>query len=437
MKFKYKITVLFLIGVIIRCIFVMNVSKGITPDSYHYYTAALNIANGNGYSIFKEKPYYPFYFREPGISYVYSVGISIYKSVNKVEKINYPKTWVYDQMDKDNQVCITIIVFFNAVIQMLALLLLYLSFLRICDYKNVSCWFLLSVVYLPFWIFCTYLWREPYLLLSLSLVTYFWVRYCEGRKLIYLISCGFFIGMTCLFLQIYWLLLVIAVLMIFVKWGVHLRALKHSCVIIVAFLLPVLPWCINVYSYYPDIRICKTLGSALTYEYVEYLNAVRLAGYDPYKISQAQAAEIGFDEKLLETGNAAKVLEYSFNGTYHKGVFEMSKYFVPKDIFKDILGNVWPILKNTFCISGYPVSLTSSVSLFLNLFALIIGVFAVIGVFRNFNLVMNFPVVLFQLSLCFVLSSEERRQLPLLPFLLLFSIQGFIYVKKYVEKIWK
>jgi hypothetical protein len=38
-----------------------------------------------------------------------------------------------------------------------------------------------------------------------------------------------------------------------------------------------LPWMLYVYSFYPDIRIAKTFGCALTYEWIHYVSHHRLA----------------------------------------------------------------------------------------------------------------------------------------------------------------
>ncbi len=77
-----------------------------------------------------------------------------------------------------------------------------------------------------------------------------------------------------------------------------------------------LPWLFYVYSFYPDIRIAKTVGCALTYEWIHYVSYHRRANALGL-MSDRELARFEYEDAYH--GTYDEYFDKSFNGYYrHK-----------------------------------------------------------------------------------------------------------------------
>ena len=102
-----------------------NYHYDITSDTiiYHFSINSsvqvdINIVNGNGYSLCTEKPFYPFYFREPLTSYSMAFVIWIANLFLKVDYIDYPSTLVITDMQPYHQYFLFYIRLFSVLLQL-------------------------------------------------------------------------------------------------------------------------------------------------------------------------------------------------------------------------------------------------------------------------------------------------------------------------------
>ena len=75
----------------------------------------------------------------------------------------------------------------------------------------------------------------------------------------------------------------------------------------------ILPWLIYVYGYYPDIRIAKTVGCALTYEWIHYVSYHRCANAVGL-MSDTELARFEYEDAYH--GTFDEYFDKSFNGYY-------------------------------------------------------------------------------------------------------------------------
>ena len=402
---------------------------GYSSDSAGYYTAAINIVNGNGYSLCTEKPFYPFYFREPLTSYSMAFVIWLVNLFLNIDYIDYPNTLAVSDMQSYHQLFLFYIRLFSALLHIFSLFLFFLTARRKCGDIFAIVFLLICALYLPLVVNPSLVLREPYVFFLLSVISYFWIKYVDSRALFYLVILALVNGLLCLLLQIYWILA--GFLLIFMFWisRKNISVLfKHGLIFLFFFSLPIIPHVYKVYQYYPDTRIIKTLGTALTYEYVSGCDAYRAFGVSPWSARDGDLPNgLKAHSDYFDPNNASKIFERSFDGTYFNEAKRLNDSNKQERIFKYKLNNVLLCFRNTIFVFG----ITYDYAIFKGYFTtkevvkfvivlpcLLLGILSFIGFGAFVKKYWLFvPVLLFHSLFFFVFGDEERRQVMIIPYL--------------------
>lgn len=276
-----KMLLVFSIAILLRAT-VYTYTNGVTssgkyllPDSCGYYQVAVNLANGDGYV--QHPGQEPYYFREPGTIYFYAANVALYKIItgsSVVEPSFGDKGW---PQDRDNERVIKLIRLSQAILQAITLVLFYLLLRQF--FSNVFSFLVAVLVSLwpPLAFFSENLLRENLLLGVLMGMAWTFSSHIQKPAYWKLAVIGIFWGVCALTLQVYMLIGPFLVLFIFLKTKQVLPTAKQGAAIFLLFVLTVSPWLYKVYSFYPDIRIVKSMGCALTMDRVAATRALQYA----------------------------------------------------------------------------------------------------------------------------------------------------------------
>ena len=403
---------------------------GYDPDSREYYTAAINIVNGNGYSKCIEAPFYPFYYREPLTSYSMAFVIWVANLFLNINNIDYPNSLVVSEMQPYHQHLILSIRLFSVLLQMVAIYLFLKTVRRKSSDLFAIVFLLICAVYLPLIINLSLVMREPYVFLGLSILSYMWCKYLDKKKLVYVVLIALTNGILCLFLQPYWVLAVF--ILFFMFWALRKEKvvfLKHGIIYLVFFFLPILPHVYKVYQYYPDVRIIKTLGTALTFECGFGFEAYRAFGVSPWSAKDGDLPNgMKTHAEYFDSHDPAKLFERSFDGTFQKEAERLNSANNPDSIFKYQLDKIILCFRNTVFMVGITYDYgvfhghftAKDIAKFLLVLPyLLFGLFGLIGLcpfMKKYWLLV--PVFFYHSLLFFVYGDEERRQVMLIPYLI-------------------
>ncbi len=197
-------------------------------------------------------------------------------------------------------------------------------------------------------------------------------------------------------------------------------------------IITVLPWLIRSYNSYPDLRILESFGTSLTPEYRNYMGAVSKATYYGL-ISKEQADSL----EVVNFGNLSenKRFKVSLDGTLTR----------KKDSINSLIREPFISIRKINLYSSYfykswfPTKildigtkefLTKKPLLATLLLSpvYIISLFAFLGLIKFYSRFFKINIVFTTLMpLFFILATEYRRMLPVLPFLFLFGMMGIIY----------
>ena len=433
-KYSHIVATILIVAFIFRLAFFVLYPGGLSLDARGYYTAALNIANGNGYSDHAEEPFLPFFFREPVTSYTMSLFVWAWKWISGSPTVPYPSTWSVCQMETSHQTIILFIRIGSSILQLLGLLL-FSSVVKRHSTKTAALVFLsISAVSTPLILYSSLLLREIYLFFFLMLITWFWDRFLLSGKWPYLVATALTGGIICLCLHLYWILLLLFLPFL----AIHLKHQKEKAVVrclvfTLVFFLPTLPWIIKVYHYYPDIRVARTLGSGLTADYTNGLNAYRAFGVDPYYAKQGDLPrDIPVRTDIFSIQDVRKNFQYTFDGTYRIEAARINAENTPSVLFRYYRDRVLLAFRNTVFIVG----ITYDYGVFRGHFAqkdivkfilclpwLLMGILALFGLFpmiKRYWLLM--PAFFYNTLFFFAYGDEERRQYVLIPWIIVLSM---------------
>lgn len=433
---RYIIPIFIFAAIIIRYLFCIIYPNGLSADAQSYYISAINIVNGIGYSDHTESPFIPFYFREPLTSYFIAACIYLYKVLFNITHIDYPLTFNVAEMSTMHYNIILTIRIVNIILQVSAIYLFYRTIRKISP-KIVACIFLMiACIYFPLIYNVIPLLREGYLLFFFSILFYFWVRYIQDNKIKYIIISSLSLGIITLLLHIYILLLIIFIPFIIYYQRSIKHKILHNCIFIILSYTPSLPWLYQVYQFYPDYRIIKTLGSGLSADYIDALNAYRAYGVNPYNCKQEEIPEIEIHPEIFSILNAKEVFENTFSGKYAEEANKIKAITPIHKIIDFKMKSYITAFENTVFQIGITydydllfgnLTFKSFIKLLFSLPYIIMGILAMCGLYsilkRHWLLL---PIFLFHALLFFALGSEERRQLALIPYIIWFAII-FIY----------
>ena len=410
---------------------------GYSPDSREYYTAAINIVNGNGYSKCIEAPFYPFYYREPLTSYSMAFVIWIANLFVNINNIDYPNSMVVSEMQPYHQHFIIYIRLFSILLELVAIYLFFMTVKRKSSDMFAIVFLLICAIYLPLIINLSLVLREPYVFLGLSVLSFLWCKYIDNKKLLYVVLVALTNGILCLFLQVYWTLAVF--ILFFMFWALRKEKalfLKHGILYLVFFSFPILPHVYKVYQYYPDVRILKTLGTALTFECGYGFEAYRAFGVSPWSAKDGDLPKgMKTHAEYFDSHDPAKLFERSFDGTFKKEAERLNSANSIDRIFKYQLDKILLCFRNTVFMVGITYDYgvfhgqysAKDIAKFLVVLPyLLFGLLGLIGLWpfvKKYWLLV--PVFFYHSLLFFVYGDEERRQVMLVPYLICIVIYLF------------
>lgn len=406
------------------------------PDSTGYHNMAIDILETGSHTN---------YFREPGFPYFLAGCYKIFSVFGGNPTRLYPDE--YDIATKKMKVYKSEI-HFAKYIQLFLLILSIMIF-----YSSIKYFFstsiskltvLLCSIYYPFIVSSVYLLREPFLVFLITLSSYFLSQYFIRKKISFLLIASCIIGIGALTFQVVIAFYVVIFIAVF-KNNNELKTILVSVFLtFIVLMITIAPWCYQVYNYYPDIRIVKTIGSSLTYQGISYVLALRNANEEGI-LSDKELSEL--QQKNWYTLSDHDLFERSFNGWYisqsdslnkltstpileksRKKIVQLVKYFSRILIHK----NYSPLS------SSYELTNSEKIiKIILQMFSYIVAFMTVFGIILlpKSKLIYFMPQMMF-VFLFFVLGSESRRFLPAVPFtLFLSSYFTIIYLVPKVKKM--
>ena len=97
-------------------------------------------------------------------------------------------------------------------------------------------------------------------------------------------------------------------------------AAKRCAVVGACFLLTVLPWLHKVYTFYPDVRIARSMGCALTSDWIQFKTSLRFAD-SRHPRARVSGRTTSADELLsmdMYAFTARECFDNAFNGTFRR-----------------------------------------------------------------------------------------------------------------------
>jgi 4-amino-4-deoxy-L-arabinose transferase-like glycosyltransferase len=422
--------ILFLIALIVRSsILLFFDNNQFSPDETGYHRIAVNIVKGNGLSNQEQYPFEKCYFREPGYPFflagIYSV-VNIFHPVKYIDHydINTCKLGV-------NHPEIVTARLVQAVMDSVSIVLLFLIILKVSDEKIAFRTALITGLFFNLAYSSVFLLRESLVVFLLLILNYFFIRYLFSKeKHLWLILIGIVIGLLTLVFQIHIAILpVLFVLMLFHNKKVKEAILQTSFVTIIAIAV-ILPHCMSVYRFYPDIRIFKTIGTSFTYEMNEYANAIsKMEYYGVLTKEQGNA--------LQDWNNSsAEQFKNSFNGFYLAKADSLNSVVNEPLVSKRKVRTLITNFRKSFFLtklgheSGKDLIVTHGPQILIPLIILpvLVGILGIVGLlfFWKQYLICFLPFIVY-LALFWLLGSEYRRMIILQPYLIFF---GLLFISK-------
>ena len=426
--YVFTVMTILVIAFLLRLIFCWF-CPSMPPDSIGYYTAAINIVNGNGYSSCLEPPFDPYYFREPLTSYSFAIVIWLYKICHHMEVVEYPISWSPSEMQPVHQQIIFGIRILFILLQLIAIYIFSLIVKKKSNKMYSLLFLLICALYFPLIANTTQLLREPFVFFILSIIAYCWVNYLDSSKTINIIFIAFLNGTLCLFLQSYWVLACFILLFMLIYNRRKLKSVfLHSILFALFISLPLIPYLFRVYQYYPDIRIVRTLGSALTFEYNNAIDAYSAFGVSPWSVKDGDLPNNIKTHSDYFNSNADKIFERSFDGTFQKEIERLKAANTKEQIRNYYLESCLLCLRNTI----FMVGITYDYGVFMGHFSfkdiakflfvlpyLLFGLVAVLGLWpflKKYWILM--PIFFYHSMLFYIYGSEERRQVMMIPYII-------------------
>jgi 4-amino-4-deoxy-L-arabinose transferase-like glycosyltransferase len=405
-------------------------------DSSSYYRIAVNLATGHGFVL--ERGQEPYFFREPATIYLYAAGVALHQLATgrSVPEPTYDENrW---PTDPENQRIIQLIRMSQALLQALALALFYLLLRH--HFKELFAFLVAAFVslYPPVALYAQQLMRENLLLAVLMLAAYLFSSHLRRPAYWKMAAMGIAWGIAALTLQVYALFGFFLLPFLLRRGTPALLALRRWAVMGAFFLLTVLPWLHTVYAFYPDIRIARSMGCALTWDWAHLNGSMTHAR----NRTLGQAVPPAATDSVLATDvyafSSSECFRRSFDGSFRRLSRQLdARYGRPsaRENAKETAGKLaW-----FFLLPGYQYpdwSPSRSVPehdhgdmVFVMFLSFVLGVCSIAGLLACFRRAVGIvPVYLFHLAFFWVLMSATRRAFPVVPFFVLFGIVGLLKV---------
>ncbi len=425
---------LFFISLIIRILILVAWDNNtISPDGIGYHTIAVNLVKGNGFSAQEKVPFEKYYFREPGypvfLAGIYSI-VNLFHPIQYIEKYDN-KNYTLDKYYPE----VVVAKIIQIILDSFGIILLFLIIMRISNIKTAFFTAFFTAIFFNLAFHSVFILRETLVMFLLLVLNFFYLKYIfEKNKIRWLLLMGTSIGLLIHIFQIHIFILPILFVLILLQSRNIKKSVIHTTIVALVTILITLPFSINVYKFYPDVRIFKTFGCSLTYELGRYTNAINKLQY--YGIITTKEAR-----NLQEWNKSSKEqFEKSFNGTYlskvdsinllvkeplvSKRLMKMGFISFKKSFFHTKIGTYGgkEIINN----NGYLIVIP------LLIIPVLIGILGILGVlFYWKKYLIYFLPFIFYVSFFILLGSEYRRMIILQPFLIFF---GLLFLNK-IRKI--
>jgi 4-amino-4-deoxy-L-arabinose transferase-like glycosyltransferase len=391
-------------------------------DAGSFYRTAVHLANGDGYV--QEPGQEPVFFREPVTSYFFAGSIALYATLAGRSVV-----------DPGNRNAIRLIRLSQAVLQAVALALFYLllrHYFRDAFSFTVAA---LASLYPPLALYSEQLMRENLLVAVLMAVAYLLSSHIQRPAYWKLAVLGILWGVAALTLQVYMLLGVLLFASLLLRTGRIALALRRCAVIGALFVLTVLPWIYKVYAFYPNVRIAQSLGCALTPDWIQFKTSLQFARSRSQSLSGTGGvpadAMLAVDPYGFTT---RELFDNAFSGHFRRAARQLDlKYGHPS--LRDRVRTYVGALAWFLVLPGYQYGDWSAMrsvaphdhgNMVVTMFiSIVLSVMSIIGIWTCCRRATGvLPIYLFHLAFFWLLMSESRRALPIVPFFVLFGMIG-------------
>ena len=425
---------LFLVALVVRLLILATLDNNyISPDGLGYHALAVNIAKGNGLSQQGAEPFEKSFFREPGypifLGGIYSI-INLFHPVRYIQGFNR-STFILNDIYPE----IIAAKIVQSILGAVSIVLVFLILLHLSNFKIAFWSGLISAIFVQLAFQNMFILRETLVMFLLLLLNWLYLKYLTGgRNILSLTSIGLLIGLLVLVFQIH---IIIIPVFFLLTWILSKRlwfTLKHTAVVIAVTALVIAPHCINVYSYYPNIKVLKTFGTSLTHEQAAYIGAQRMAVAYGCMNSVDGSAEWGLSSR--------EQFDRSFNGYYLAKADSLNAMIPTAWALKHDLKKYAHNIKGSVILSGvgylegseFIAAYGGFIGYPLLLFPRAIGLLGILGLFVYGRKYLPYflPFVTYVL-LFWLLGSEYRRMIILQPFYVFFGILLCQYVYRKVK----
>jgi len=416
-------------GIFSVCAFNRDV---VLVDASEYHTLAINLLEGNGYSLDSQAPYEPTFYREPGYVASLLVPLGAYSVFNDLEYIEqspdiHQRSVVVESVEW--------VKYFQVLVFALICLLQYATLRYVLNPKTAAIIALATSLFMPLAIYTTYMMRELVLTLFMMAMNFFIVRYYFERKIINLVLAGVFGGLAALSLQVMVFSVVFVLAFIVYANPRKLKAILLGWIVFLAsVLLTLTPWMLRTYSYYPDIRVAHNIGTNLTFDKMKYINSLRALRRHGI-ITQSELTAIEYQTY----DNGLKGFEDTFSGKYDAMADSNYTLIASRGLKK---GSVFTRLKQYgkkygrhVFTSGYLLSfvrrpmVAKSLKIILYILSFIMGFAYLAGIISHTKkLLPVLTVYLFMFASIVTLSG--RRLLPIYPYFVTFTVLGAMWIRE-------
>lgn len=425
--------ILFVIALLVRLsILLFFDNNSIALDGTGYHRIAVNLVKGNGFSNIEVEPYEKSYFREPGYPFflagIYSI-INIFHPVQYIENFNI-ETYKLDKYYPEIIAAKTV----QIILDSFGVVLLFLILMEISNIKIAFLTSLLTATFFNLAFYSVNILRETLVVFLLLGLNFFYVKYILKENMrLWLLLIGITIGLLILVFKVHIFILPVLFVLMFLQSKRLKKSILHASIVTIVAIFIILPHNINVYRFYPDVRVFKTFGNSFTYEMGKYtLAIVKLEYYGILSHKEGSALQDW-------NKNSKEQFEKSFNGYYLAKADSMNSLVKESLVSKRKIEIYFTNFRKSFFLtkigdrSGKELINTYGYLILIPLVILpvLIGIFGIIGLFYYGKKYLFYLLpFLVYLSLFWILGDEYRRMIILQPFLIFF---GLLLLNKILE----
>ncbi len=428
------VVIVFIFSLLLRAgiVVCLEPDRPIESDGKYYFETAVNLANGYGYTWDGKNP---FFFREPGVIYFYAGCIKVFKYFYKIDILERSnstcKLYMWKYKNQESSKVIRFIRIIQALLQSLTILLFFLIINKFVNYKIALITFGFLSIFPPYFFHVFSILREILLAFLLMVFAYLFAIYLKKHKIWMMFLLGIIWGLIALTFQVYIILGGLAIIYFLAQNCNSIFIIfKPVLFLIFGFILTVMPWIVKVYSYYPDLRIIKTLGVSMTHEQNNFITA--LSQCDNPKVREKYCCNFFQDECEMDYRHIIWYQQTSqihflksFNGTYAKDARELKESTSNKRRIEFFISDLKIKLKQSFFRFGTENLVVTyfggykwwKISYYL------IGLLSLFGFLIHFKKSFDYSFIyVFHIGLFYLIGSESRRMLPIQPYIVYFFI---------------